>query len=440
MSIDHLRTPLDALVSRQLNQPIHTCLDRSLIEQFQLDQLRKTISHAAENSPYYRRTLGQKQVTRLHQLPDIAHLPLLTEQDIRDCGQQMICVSQDEIARIITMQSSGTTGAPKRLFFTREDLEHTLQFFYWGMQAMVRPGQQVAILLPGQTPDSTGELLSRALRGLDVESNIIGLISDPAQGARRLAEIDPDVLVGFPVQLLAIARCAAYHNLNLSGISSILLCSDYIADSICLELKNQWECGIFSHYGTVETGLGGAVDCQSHQGCHIREADLLLEIIHPKTLEPVEQGQYGEIVITTLSRVGMPLIRYRTGDSGRLIPGQCPCGSHIQRLDRVQGRIDSDLSLDDGNIINMQQLDELLFPLQGLLDISAELHRNNTKETLDLHLVTLPGSERETVYQAEQCLQNSLPFRSLHTSIHISRDLHIHPAKRIIYDRRQDSV
>ncbi len=440
MNLHLPRTPLDTLFCRQTGQTDVSGPDSTLVEQYQLERLRDTLALVTEKSPFYREHFAQHTHSPLQSPADLACLPFVTEQDIRNHGQDMVCVSQDDIARIITMHSSGTTGAPKRLFFTREDLEQTLQFFYWGMQAMVRPGQRVAILLPGQTPDSTGELLARSLTRLGVSSSILGLINDPYQGARQLAQVEADVVVGFPVQLLAIARCAEQFHINPGKISSVLLCSDYIADSICLELKNLWHCAIFSHYGTVETGLGGAVDCQAHQGAHIRAADLFLEIIDPRSLEPAAPCCYGEIVVTTLTRSGMPLIRYRTGDTGRLLPGPCLCGSHIRRLDKVQGRIDNNYLLNNGRLINMQQLDELLFPLHGLLDISACLITENTTEILELYLVTIPDCEREVTRLAEQQLRQTQPFQDLESRIHVSGDLLIHPAKRIIYDRRQESA
>jgi len=94
--------------------------------------------------------------------------------ELRSYGQNMLCVSQDEVARIITMHSSGTTGPPKRLYFTGDDLERTIDFFHHGMKTLVKPGQKVLILLPGATPDSTGDLLSSALLRMDVTGWVYG--------------------------------------------------------------------------------------------------------------------------------------------------------------------------------------------------------------------------------------------------------------------------
>ena len=89
----------------------------------------------------------------------------------------------------------------------------------------------------------------------------------------------------------------------------------------------------------TEMGLGGGVECQARRGYHLREADLYFEIVHPQTGEPVTEGETGEIVFTTLTRQGMPLIRYRTGDLSRFIPGQCPCGTTLRTLEKVTRRL-----------------------------------------------------------------------------------------------------
>jgi phenylacetate-coenzyme A ligase PaaK-like adenylate-forming protein len=95
---------------------------------------------------------------------------------------------------------------------------------------------------------------------------------------------------------------------------------------------------VYEHYGMTEMGLGGAMACEKRDGYHPREADLLFEIIDPCTGEVLPEGEYGEIVFTTLTRQAMPFIRYRTGDFSRWLPGLCGCGSILKRLDKVGDR------------------------------------------------------------------------------------------------------
>jgi phenylacetate-coenzyme A ligase PaaK-like adenylate-forming protein len=437
-------TSLEAMIGRSIggsSTPLSP-MSRSGIEDYQAERLRSLVDFCRERSSFYRRTFTDAGVTTIKGLENLTDLPLICEDDLRCHGSQMVCVSQDEVARIITLQSSGTTGNPKRLHFTDADLQQTLDFFYHGMLSLVDPGQTVAILLPGATPDSTGHMLAQALKRMKVSATILGLVDDPVQAARTLHELQPDVLVGFPVQLLAIARMAASLKLQPGPIRSVLLCSDYIPESLGTQLARSLDCEVFSHYGTVETGLGGGVDCGAHCGMHLREADLLFEIIDPMTTTPLAIGQWGEIVVTTITRTGMPLIRYRTGDRGRLLPGPCPCGSHIRRLDRVFGRINQVHTLGNsngnGDQLALQTLDELLFPLPGLLDFRAVLTTGRGHETLHLHLVSLPGNEDVLLRQVSQRMATLLTKLKLELVLTIDSTTTIHPGKRILEIKREE--
>ena len=113
-------------------------------------------------------------------------------------------------------------------------------------------------------------------------------------------------------------------------------------------LENTWKCTVFTHWGMTETGYGGGVQCGAREGYHMRDLDLLLEVVDPETGEPVPDGELGELVLTTLRRTGMPLIRYRTGDLGRFIVSPCPCGTLKPRLAEVEGRLADVISLPGG--------------------------------------------------------------------------------------------
>src|SRR6266536_362816 len=134
-----------------------------------------------------------------------------------------------------------------------------------------------------------------------------------------------DCVVGIPAQILSLVRCRGpFADVPSRRLKRVLLCSDHVPERIVQEIKREWACEVFEHYGMTEMGLGGGVDCEAHCGYHVREADLYLEIVDIDTGRPVPAGRFGEIVFTTLTRRGMPFIRYRTGDISRFLPGVCP--------------------------------------------------------------------------------------------------------------------
>lgn len=386
------RCPLDIWTAQRLglgNAP----LDRADLDRYQQEALARLLAHCKEHSPLYRRKWAQTDTSAVRTAKDLQRLPCTSEEELRHHGTEMLCVGQDAVARIVTLHSSGSTGPAKRLFFTEEDLERTRDFFHHGMLHLTEPGQKVAILLPGERPDSTGALLAEALERIPARSRNFGLVQDPEHSAGLVAAWQPEVLVGFPVQILALTRMARHIGIPLTALKSVLLCSDCIPESVATALAHEQRCAVFSHYGSVESGLGAAVDCSARCGMHVRESDLLIEIVDG-ALRQQQPGQWGEILITTLTRSGMPLVRYRSGDMGRLLPAPCPCGSELVRLDRVQGRIRFRLTPGNAGSIKLSELDEALFTLPDLLDYRASLHHSPvTGSCLQVECVCLPGGE-----------------------------------------------
>lgn len=182
-----------------------------------------------------------------------------------------------------------------------------------------------------------------------------------------------------------------------------LLSTDYVSAAIVSELRRIWQCEVFEHYGMTEMGLGGGLECQAHQGYHLRENDLYFEVIDPVSARPLPDGEYGEVVFTTLTRQGMPLIRYRTGDISRFIPEPCPCGGSLRRLARVQNRLNSRVVLGEHQAITMAELDEVLLALPAVADFTAEVVYDRPAK-LTVQVEILSGD----ITHSEQVILNSL--------------------------------
>jgi phenylacetate-coenzyme A ligase PaaK-like adenylate-forming protein len=150
-------TPLEAWICRKIGIGNGARLDRRRLTQYQLEALNRTLVHARGDSPFYRQHLRGLPPEPLSSLDDLAGLPFTTSSDLRRDPRAFLCVSQDRIARAVTLDTTGTTGSPKRLFFTEGDLELTVDFFHHGMSTLVKPGQRALVLLPGSTPGSVGE-------------------------------------------------------------------------------------------------------------------------------------------------------------------------------------------------------------------------------------------------------------------------------------------
>lgn len=306
-------TPLESWIFQKIGSS-KAYLTREAIEAYQIEKLHETIQWAGKNSRFYRTRLADIGKNPVGRLEDMALLPFTTAEDIRRNPLQFLCVSQGEINRVVTLPTSGTTGDPKRIHFTVEDQELTVDFFRHGMSTLTGRGDRVLILLPAERPGSVGELLARGLDRLGAVGIQHGPVRDVRNTLRTMEQERVDTLVGIPVQVLALARLWPGGG---RPVRNVLLSTDYVPDAAIGELQRIWGSEVFTHYGMTEMGYGGGVECQAHFGYHMREADLFFEIVDPQTGKPVEEGTPGEVVFTTLTRRGMPLIRYRTGDISR---------------------------------------------------------------------------------------------------------------------------
>jgi phenylacetate-coenzyme A ligase PaaK-like adenylate-forming protein len=292
---------------------------------------------------------------------------------------------------VVTLDTSGTTGKPKRCYFTRADQDLTIDFFGVGMTTLVSLDDRVLILLPCELAGSVGDLLQIGLQRRGITAVRHEPVIDPVETLRRMDEEKITALVGVPVQVLALARIwQRMGEKKCTPPRRILLSTDHVPDAIVSVLKNIWGCEVFNHYGMTEMGLGGGVSCRAQMGYHLREADFYFEIVDPKTGIPLPDGETGEVVFTTLTRQGMPFIRYRTGDLSRFIPEPCPCGTGLKTLSFLRRRISGMIPL-GGESLAISDLDEALFPLEGLIDYSAEIYHETDHSLLSLEFFFLPN-------------------------------------------------
>jgi phenylacetate-coenzyme A ligase PaaK-like adenylate-forming protein len=345
------------------------------LEDYQLQKVNEVIDYAHRNSPFYRRHFASLPPTPLVALSDITRIPFTTPADLVNDPFGFLAVRQDDIARIVTLRTSGSTGEAKRLFFTEGDLDLTIDFYHHGMSTLVRPGQRVAIFFPGETPYSIGDLLFQGLQRMDVQALVYGLVTNPVHAAEAVASFGAHCIVGIPTQVLAVACSPAGVAIGKGSIQSILLSADYVPRSLAQTLEEVWGCRVFAHYAMTEMGHGGGVECEALAGYHLREGDLYFEVVDHETGEVCSDGAIGEVVFTTLTRQGMPLIRYKTGDIARMITQPCPCGSILRRMDYVRGRWNGLVRLNTECTLTVYEIDEALFRLPGLLDYRARVSK-----------------------------------------------------------------
>lgn len=340
------------------------------VRRWQLERLREVVARAQKNSPFYGGHFSGVDTASILSVDDFSHLPMMTPGDVSGGPEQLLCVSQDEIARVVTLQSSGTTGPPKRIFHTEDDLEATRDYFAWGIRNLVGPGETAFVLMPGDRPGGVGTLLVDALSRSGARAVPHGVMENSAAALDHCLSEEASCIVG-PASHVNMLACAwEKRELPKDQIRSVLLCWDVTPDAVMRNVERAFGCRVFRHWGMIETGLGGAVECAPGSGLHLRETDVYIEIVSPQTGDLLPDGEFGELVVTTPLRRGMPLIRYRTGDAGRLLPGQCACGSPLRRLDPLVYRMADGVEMGSGKL-TLRALNETLYGVPGLEDFSV---------------------------------------------------------------------
>ncbi|MHC1719494.1 MAG: DVU_1553 family AMP-dependent CoA ligase [Clostridiaceae bacterium] len=367
---------------------IHDIIGSKTLAEYRLECIRHTMDYASSNSAFYRKHFEGINTDDIKSMEDIAKIPVMSSADIEHNPSALVCVPQSEISRIITLNTSGTTGNPKRIYFTREDMELTVEFFMQGMKTLVGCNDKVLILMPGEKFGSVGYALNEALGRICVFCEIHGVINDFDKCIEDIVKYDINCLVGIPVQVQELSYVA--QRKGIKSIDKVLLSADYIPDPVIHNIEKNFGCTAYSHYGMTEMGFGGGVECSAFEGYHLRENDLYFEILDPETGSPLEDGLLGEVAFTTLSRKGMPLIRYRTGDISRFIVGKCGCGSDMRRLDKIRGRKSEFIELAPGIFIGLPELDEEIFKVRGILNYKVKLYRGNPGSAMKLMLKVYP--------------------------------------------------
>ncbi|NDV25938.1 DVU_1553 family AMP-dependent CoA ligase [Desulfovibrio sp. JC010] len=392
------------------------------LQEWQFDSLRRTLFQAVKNCPFYHERLAGMQTGAVHSPADLAKLPFTTADDLRANPDSFLCVSQDEIARAVTLASSGSSGPPKRLFFTAGDLERTIDFFHYGMAPMLKEGETILAILPDSRPGGVGSLFAESISRLGGETVLPVNPSYISTLLNLLLDNHASCILGPAIQIHALARLLESKNIVINHVRSVLLCWDVLPQASMQTISRVFGCEVFSHWGMTETCLGGGVDCHGGSGMHLREPDFYVEIINPATEEPIPDGHKGEIVISTLSRRAMPLIRYRTGDVGCIMPDECSCGLPLRRLGAVEGRLGDGIILPGGSRLDLNELNNVILPHKAVLDFTVEYQPETMQLSLKLDVLpdTKPGPEIKKQLLSYHKIKQACDNHNLNLSVRLA--------------------
>lgn len=385
-------------------------VSRNDLEDFQLYRLQRALDYVYEKSSFYRHLFDERKIKPkdVQSLDDLAHIPFTEPTNLAAEPYKLLCVSLGEVKRVFTLSTAGTTGPPKKVFFTQNELEEISDYMGAAMKSVAecggidKEGFVVQMLLPDGRPSSQAGLLAKGVRKVGARPALLDISLSPKEQLEAIKRGKPDIIFGSVSRIYRITQ-ESKGNLRDIGVKILFLTSEYLPRAMRERLKEVWDCDVYLHYGMTELGFGGGIECNAHDGFHFNECDFLFEVIDPETGEVLPNGKEGELVFTTLNRVSMPLIRYKTGDISKLTSGGCECGaSTLRKIGKVSKRVKSMVKMGKGDEIYIALFDEAVYTVPEVIDYRVILEKDGKKESLIIKAeVTRKGKRvEENIYNA----------------------------------------
>jgi len=363
------------------------CMSSSEMRKLQSERLKELVNKVYQNVEFYRKKMDEKGVrpSDIRSIDDISKLPFTNKTDLRDNYPfGLFAAPMNEIVRIHA--SSGTTGKPTTVGYTKKDIEN------W-QEVLDR-----CLTMSGVTPEdivqvSFGYGLFTGGLGIHYGAENVGCTVVPisAGNTRRQLQLMSDfgstVLACTPSYALHLADAMSEFGYSLSDmkLKTGVFGAEPFSENMRLELEKKWGIKAFDIYGLSEImGPGVANDCEFHDGLHIHEDHFFPEVVDPKTKEPLPDGQQGELVFTTLTKEGIPLLRYNTHDLTTLTRERCECGRTLVRMKKITGRSDDMLIIRGVNLFPSQIEQVLLEMRETSAHYMLYVDRENNLDILEL--------------------------------------------------------
>lgn len=344
-------------------------MGRKAIERLQLKRLRATVGKVFRNVPFYRDRLKDLKLKPddIKTLKDIRKIPFTTREDLlANYPYGLLAVPREKIVRVHT--SSGTTGKPKAIFFSIKDINRSAELIarcltMTGMkkgdvlQNMMTYGLFTGALVMHYGAEKIGAMVIPA--GPGNTERQIALMKDFGTTAIHLTP-------SYALYLAGVIEGKGIDPRKDLSLRRAYMGAEPYSEETRKKIERIYGIDVFNSYGLSEmNGPGVAFECPEKNGMHLWEDNFIMEIIDPKTGEQLPEGEEGELVLTTLCREAMPILRYRTKDITRMIRGKCRCGRAHRKIARITGRAD-DMFIVRGVNIYPQQIERVLMGIRGV--------------------------------------------------------------------------
>lgn len=329
------------------------------LNEMQFDLLKKQLSNLKERSAFYAEKYADFDPATVQTQEDFENIPFTEKSDLREAYPLgLAAVPEEKIVRIHS--SSGTTGTPVIIPYTQKDVDDWATLF-------ARCYEMAGVTNKDRIQITPGYGLWTAGIGFQAGAERIGAMTVPMgpgnteKQLQFMRDMQTTVLTATSSYALLLAEEIQARGVrDQIALKKGIIGSERWSQKMRERIKDELGIQIYDIYGLTEVyGPGIGISCDYDQGMHYWDDYIYIEILDPETLKPVPDGEWGEICITTLVKEGAPLIRFRTHDLSRIIPGECPCSSKFPRLDVIQGRTDDMMKIKGVNVFP-RQIEEVL--------------------------------------------------------------------------------
>lgn len=413
-------------------QPDIETMSREDLEALQLERLQALVKRVYQKIPFYKESFDKAGINHedIKSLADLTKLPFTVKQDMRDAYPfGLFAVPRKDVVRVHC--SSGTTGTATVVGYTQKDLEN------WG-DCFAR-----ALYGAGCGPDSTLQIaygyglftggLGAHNGGERAGCTVLPMSTgNTKRQVRLMKDFDVDCLCCTPSYALNIAEVAQEEGYDIHEfpIHAGILGAEPCSEATRAEIEQKMGIQVYDIYGLSEVmGPGVACECEKQHGLHVCEDQFIIEILDPKTLQPVPDGEWGEVVFTTLCKECSPLVRYRTRDISRILVGECECGRTFRRMDRIAGRTDDMMILRGVNVFPSQIEEEIVSFPEIAPQYQLILTTKGTLDHAELRVETVPEFPFDEIRRLEK-LKKDLQ-KALKENLQIAVDVKIVEPKTI---------
>lgn len=359
----------------------------------QLEQVNTQIKRLINTDSYYGKMYREKGITEIHSQEDFESLPFSSKEDLRNAYPLGIqAVPDEEVVRIHS--SSGTTGKPVIIPYTAKDVDDWAVMFARCYETAGITSQDRIQITPGYGLWTAGIGFQAGCEKLGAMAIPMGPGNTEKQ-LQMMMDLQSTVITATSSYALLLSEEVTKRGLkDKIHLKKGVIGSERWSDKMRASIREGLDIELYDIYGLTEIyGPGIGISCQNESGMHYWDDYIYIEIIDPVTGKPVPDGEEGEIVITTLVKEGAPLIRFRTHDISRIIPGECACGSKYPRIDIIKGRSDDMFKVHGVNMFP-SQIEDIMQKVDGVSSEYSVTIAHDDEINKDIMIVTIEAEGR----------------------------------------------